>query len=132
MTIWVRSSGLRLQGLGPDQGESKECLFGNVDKTKVVRDDENRYFKLFPDVHDHLGEVQPPPTPRSGTGPRGVPWNDFLAMLLKQKLLGLVKVVILSCFRMYRTIWVKSRPFGLQGLGPDKGGSQGIVFWECC
>ena len=54
----MRSSGLRLQGLGPDQEESKECLFGNVDETKVVRDDENSYFKLFPDVHDHLGEVQ--------------------------------------------------------------------------
>ena len=58
MTNWVRSGRLGLQGLGPDQGESKECLFGNVDETKVVRDDENSYFKLFPDVHDHLGEVQ--------------------------------------------------------------------------
>ena len=34
-------------------------------------------------VHDPLGEVQAPRTTRSGTWPKGVPGNDFLAMLLK-------------------------------------------------
>ena len=34
-----------------------EQLFGNVVETKVVGYDETSYFKLFLDVHDHLGEV---------------------------------------------------------------------------
>ena len=36
----------------------REYFFGNVVETKVVGYDENSYFKLFLDVHDHLGEVQ--------------------------------------------------------------------------
>ena len=44
-------------------------------------------------------------------------------MLLKQKLLGMMKVVVLSCFRMSMTIWVRSRRLGLHGLGPDQGKS---------
>ena len=35
-------------------GCPRELLFGNVVVTKVVREDENRYLKLFPDVHDHM------------------------------------------------------------------------------
>ena len=32
--------------------------FYNVLETEVMVDDENSCFKLFPDVHDDLGEVQ--------------------------------------------------------------------------
>ena len=35
----------------------RELLFGNVVGTKVVRDDENRFLKLFPDVHDLLVKI---------------------------------------------------------------------------
>ena len=42
-------------------------VFGNVVDTKFVWDNESSCFKLFPDVHDHLGEVQRPLTARSGT-----------------------------------------------------------------
>ena len=52
---------------------SQEMIFWHAVGTKVVRDDENRYLKLFLDVHDHLGEIQPPQTARSGTLPRGRP-----------------------------------------------------------
>ena len=31
--------------------------------------------KLLPNVQEHLGEVQPPRTARSRTGPRGAPGN---------------------------------------------------------
>ena len=36
----------------------KPVLFGNVVETEVVGYEENIYFKLFLDVHNHLGEVQ--------------------------------------------------------------------------
>ena len=91
------------------KGSRREWLFGNVVKTKVVGDDKSSCFKSFPDAHDHLGEVQAPQLARSGTRPRGVPGNDFLAMLLEQKLLGMSKAVVLSCFWISMTIWVKSR-----------------------
>ena len=42
-------------------------IFGNVVEIKVVGDFKTSYFKWFVDVHDHLGEVQQPETPRSGT-----------------------------------------------------------------
>ena len=45
----------------------REWLFGNVVETKVVGDDESSCFKLFLDVHDHLGEVQAPRTAMAGT-----------------------------------------------------------------
>ena len=67
-------------------------------ETKVVGYEEYGNLKLLPDVHDHLGEVQPPQTARSRTGPRAAPGNDFLTMLLKQKLLGMMNVVVLGCF----------------------------------
>ncbi len=35
-------------------------------ETKFVGDDESSCFKLFRDVHEHLGEVQAPQTARSG------------------------------------------------------------------
>ena len=88
--------------------------------------------KLLLDVQDHLGEVQPPRTARSRTRPRGAPGNDFLAMLFKQKLLGMMKVVVLSCFGMSMNIWVRSRRLELQSLGPDQGESQEMTFWQCC
>ena len=78
-------------------------------KTKLVRYDENNYFKLFLDIHDHLSEVQNLGQPGVGHWQQGVPGNDFLAILLKQKLFGMMKIVISSCFRMSMTIWVKSR-----------------------
>ena len=42
-------------------GCPRELLFGYVVETKVVKYDENSYFKLFLDAHvphDHLDEVQ--------------------------------------------------------------------------
>ena len=42
-------------------------------------------------VHDHLGEVQSLGHPGVGHPPLGVPRNDFLVMLLKQKLMGMIK-----------------------------------------
>ena len=42
------------------KGSPREWLFGNVVETKVVEDDESSYFKLFPDVHDHLGDLKFP------------------------------------------------------------------------
>ena len=39
-------------------GYPREWLFGIVVETKAVVCDENSYFKLVLDVHDHLGEVQ--------------------------------------------------------------------------
>ena len=76
------------------KGCPREWLFGNVVITKVMGEDEISYFKLFPDVQDHLGEVQPLRQPGVGHSPRGVPRNDFLAMLFKQKLLGMKKMVV--------------------------------------
>ena len=99
------------------KGSPREWLFGNVVETKVVGDDESSCFKLFLDVHDHLGEVQPPRTARSGTRPRGSPESDFSAMLLKQKLLGMMKAVVLSCIWLSMTIWVRSSHLGLQRSG---------------
>ena len=86
------------KGWNLTKGSPREWLFGNVVETKVVGDDKNSCFKFVLDVHDHLGEVQVPRTARSGTWPRGFPGNYFLAMLLKQKLLGMIKVVVFSCF----------------------------------
>ena len=40
------------------KGYTRECLFGNFVITKVMGDNEISYFKMFLDVHDHLGEVQ--------------------------------------------------------------------------
>ena len=56
--------------------------FGNVVGTKVMGEDEISDLKWFPDVQDHLGEVQPLWQPGVGHSPRGVPGNDFLAILL--------------------------------------------------
>ena len=50
-------------------GSPRELLFGYVVETKGVRYDENRYFKWFPDVHDHLGEVQSLGQPGVGHDP---------------------------------------------------------------
>ena len=58
MTIWVRSSTSDSQEEGISKGCPREWLFYNVLETEVMVDDENSCFKLFPDVHDHLGEVQ--------------------------------------------------------------------------
>ena len=43
-----------------------------------------------------------------------------------------MKTVILSCFQMSMTIWVRSSRLGVQFLGPDLGESQGMTFWQCC
>ena len=53
-----------------------------------------------------MGEVQPPQTARSRTRPRGAPGNDFLAMLFKQKLLGMIKIVTSSSFRIPEIIFL--------------------------
>ena len=50
-------------------------------------------------------------------------------MLLKQKLLGIIKVVVLSCFRMSMTIWVRYRALDTQEWGIDPRVSKGINFW---
>ena len=81
---------------------------------------------------DHGPGQNWPLTARSGAWPRRVPGNEFLAMLLIQNLLGMMKVVVVSCYRMSMTIWVRSSSLKLQGLGPDQGESQGMSFWQCC
>ena len=48
---------------------SKGMLFCNVVETKVVGYDKNSYLKLFPDVHDHLSEVQSLGHPGVGPDP---------------------------------------------------------------
>ena len=95
-------------------GCPRELLFGNVVETKVVRYDENSYFELFLYVHDHLGEVQSLGHPGVEHWPWSVPGNDFFAMLLKQKLLGMMKIVIISCLQISMTSWVKSRAWDTQ------------------
>ena len=92
----------------------REWLFGNFVETKVVRYDENSNFKLFLDIHEHLGEVQSPGHPGVGNLTQAVPGNDLLKILLKHKLLFMIKTVILICFRMSMTIWVRSRPWDSQ------------------
>ena len=37
-----------------------------------------------------------------------MPEIDFWANLLEQQLLGMMKLVIFTCFRMLMTIWVRS------------------------
>jgi len=81
-------------------------------------------------VHDYLGKVHQPWTPRSGTGAKEAPGTDFLEMLLKQKLLEMTKSVIKSCFRISMNNWVRFRHLRVQGLGPDQGESEGMTFWH--
>ena len=87
----------------------REWLFGNFVETKVVRYDENSNFKLFLDIHEHLGEVQSPGHPGVGNLTQAVPGNDLLKILLKHKLLVMINIVLLHCFRMSMTIWARSR-----------------------
>ena len=47
---------------------------------KVVGYDKNTYYKLFLDVHDHMGEVQSFRHPGVGHWSQGVPSNYFLAI----------------------------------------------------
>ena len=66
-------------GQGPAAKDSKvwdltkrsprKWLFGSVNETKVVGDDEKSYFKWFVDIHDHLGMVQQPEAPRFSAEP---------------------------------------------------------------
>ena len=72
---------------------------------------------MFPDIHDHLGEVQPLWTARSGTGPRGIPGNDFLEML-KQKLLGMIK----TKKPFLGTAFVNALLLAVRGAGPHPDG----------
>ena len=60
----------------------RERCFGNDVGTKVVWDDENRYLKLFPDVHDHLGEVQPPQTRGQHPTPGSLRHKDVTQMVM--------------------------------------------------
>ena len=41
-----------------NKGCHREWNFGDFVVTKVMGDDGNSNFPLFPDIHDHLGEVQ--------------------------------------------------------------------------
>jgi hypothetical protein len=111
------------------------CSFVNANKiglgpkkTQPASGTKNNPVLWSKSIYDHLGEVHGPRTPRSRTWPRGVPGNDILAMLLKQKLLGTIKTVILSYFGTAMTIWVKSMDLWLHGVGPDQGVSQRMVL----
>ena len=41
-----------------NKGCHREWNFGDFVVTKVMGDDGNSNFQLFPDIHDHLGEFQ--------------------------------------------------------------------------
>ena len=60
----------------------RELLFGNVVGTKVVRDDENRFLKLVPDVHNHLGDILVPRTARSRVLTPSLRWLDLTQMVM--------------------------------------------------
>ena len=92
----------------------------------------NSYFTLFLDVYDHLGEVQSLQRPGVGHSPRVVQGNDILSILLKQKLLVMIKIVILSCFQMSMTILEMSRASDNKEKGIDPQESQGMTFWQFC
>ena len=90
-------------------GCPRERLFGNVVAIKVAGYDENSYFKWFPDVYNHLGEVQSLGQPGVGQDSGVSQELTFFAMLLKQKLLVMLKIVIGTCVWMSMTIWAKYR-----------------------
>ena len=64
------------------KGRPWDLLFEKIVVAKVIQDDKNGYFKLFPEDHDHLGEVQHLGQPEVGHQPRGAPEIDFLEKLL--------------------------------------------------
>ena len=86
-------------------------FLGQLLETIVSGDDETSHFMLFPDDHEHLGEVQHLGHPGVGQWPGWapeMPGLDFWANLLKQKLLVMIKLVDSSSFRMAMTIWARS------------------------
>ena len=124
----------RSRALNP--GYPREWHFRKIVETKVIGYDENSYFKLFPDVHEHLGEVQSLRHPGVGHWPQGVPGNDFLAILLKHKLLGMMKIVISSCFWMsmmdVHKHLCKVQSLIQPGVEHWPLGVPGINFWQFC
>ena len=69
------------------------------------------WFKVFPDIQDHLGEVQP--QRHQGVGqeqglPQGVNfWNNCINWGCSG-LIRMITMAISRCFLTARTIWVKS------------------------
>ena len=98
-----------LEDLSPDIPRNQ--LLGKVVETKLVQHVKLGWFKVFPDIQDHLGEFQP--LRHQGVGQeQGLPqWVNFWENCINNSCLGLFRMIIMAilrCFWTARTIWVKS------------------------
>ena len=58
MTIWKKPEPWTIKSRALTQGVPANDFLGMLLKQKSVGYDENSYYKLFLNVHDHVGEVQ--------------------------------------------------------------------------
>ena len=98
-----------LEDLSPDIPRNQ--FFGKVVEAKVVQHVKLGWFQVFPDIQDHLGEVQPQRHQgvwqEQGLPQRVTMWQNCI----NRGCSGLFKMIIMAilrCFRKARTIWVKS------------------------
>ena len=98
-----------LEDLSPDVPRNQ--FSGKVVEAKVVQHVRLGWFEVFPDIQDHLGEVQP--QRHQGVGQeQGLPQSiNFWKNCINRGCAGLFRMIIMAisrCFRTARTIRVKS------------------------
>ena len=98
-----------LEDLSPDIPRNQ--FFGKVVEAKVVQHVKLGWFQVFPDIQDHLGEVQP--QRHQGVGQeQGLPQRvNFWKNCINRGCSGLFRMIIMAisrCFQTARTIWVKT------------------------
>ena len=124
---WGLSSGAIPIPLGdPNISKSRDWFFSILHEREIVRHSKISHLKLFPDPSNHLGGVLGPSTWGTPTSAR--PGTDFSAHFMKEKLLGIVRLVIWNFFHTPPTIWVEfwghPHPHG----GPQHQQGQGLIF----
>ena len=98
-----------LEDLSPDIPRNQ--FFGKVVEAKVVQHVKLGWFKVFLDIQDHLGEVQP--KRHQGVGQeQGLHQRvNFWKHCIDKGCSGLFRMIMVAisrCFQTARTIWVKS------------------------
>ena len=100
-----------LEDLGPDTPRNQ--FFGKVVEAKVVQHVKLGWFKVFPDIQDHLGEVQPQRHQGVGQEQGLPPESEFWKNCINigcSRLFRMIIIAISRCLPTARTIWVKSSP----------------------
>ena len=127
----------RPQGVVQEQGLPPESEFlGKLHQYrlfKIVQDDHDGHFKVFPDSQDHLGEVQPQ-RPQGVVQEQGLPpESEFLGKLHQYRLFKIVQDDHDGHFKVFpdsQDHLGEVQPQRPQGAGQEQGLPQRVNLWN--